>query len=227
MVRFSNCIARGIAKAGCAAAIATLMLLSTMPCRAADKPLFEAELIFPLEKWHNHGSSIVELPDGSLFVCWYNGSGERTADDVKIEAARLKKNQKDWGPRFTLADTPQFPDCNPALFVDSQKRLWLVWPAILANRWETALLKLRISTKSGWGATPPDWEISDNLLFIPLRFEAKVKEALAPWLAPADPYDTDCGIGVKAGNVYVTGNDPADTSITINTDTNINPSSTG
>jgi hypothetical protein len=37
------------------------------------------------------------------------------------------------------------------------------------------------------------------------------------WLAPADPYDTDCGIGVKAGNVYVTGNDPADTSITITT----------
>ena len=183
MVRISNYIACRFDKAGCAALAVTLLLLSAVPCGAADKPLFEAELIFPLEKWHNHGSSIVELPDGSLFVCWYNGSGERTADDVKIEAARLKNNQKAWGPRFTLADTPQFPDCNPALFVDSQKRLWLVWPVILANRWETALLKLRISTKSGWASTPPAWEISDNLLFIPNRFEAKVKEVLSPWLA--------------------------------------------
>jgi hypothetical protein len=37
-----------------------------------------------------------------------------------------------------MADTPGYPDTNPARFIGSQKRLWLLWPTILANRWETA-----------------------------------------------------------------------------------------
>jgi predicted neuraminidase len=44
--------------------------------------LFEQELLFPPEKWHNHSSSIVELPNGDLLVAWYHGSGEGQADDV-------------------------------------------------------------------------------------------------------------------------------------------------
>ena len=48
---------------------------------------YEAELIFPLEHWHNHASAIVECPNGDLLVCWFHGSGERTADDA---ATRFK-----------------------------------------------------------------------------------------------------------------------------------------
>ncbi len=36
------------------------------------------------------------------------------------------------------------------------------------------------------------------------------------WTAAVDPWDTNCGSGVRPGDVYVTGNDPADTSIAIN-----------
>jgi len=32
------------------------------------EPFHKSELIFPPEKWHNHSSSIVELPDGNLWV---------------------------------------------------------------------------------------------------------------------------------------------------------------
>ncbi|MBM3877035.1 MAG: hypothetical protein FJ386_09990, partial [Verrucomicrobia bacterium] len=39
-----------------------------MPCCAAEKPFHTAELIFPLEHWHNHGSCIVEAPNGDLIV---------------------------------------------------------------------------------------------------------------------------------------------------------------
>ena len=53
-----------------------------------DQPFLESELIFPLEHWHNHGSCIVECPNGDLLVCWYHGSGERTADDVLVLGAR-------------------------------------------------------------------------------------------------------------------------------------------
>jgi len=55
-----------------------LLLLAVMARGAA--PGISGELIFPLEKWHNHSSSVVELPNGDLLVCWFHGSGERTAD---------------------------------------------------------------------------------------------------------------------------------------------------
>lgn len=47
-------------------------------------PQHSAELIFPLETWHNHGSCIVEASNGDLIVCWFHGSGERKSDDVMI-----------------------------------------------------------------------------------------------------------------------------------------------
>src|SRR5512141_2900114 len=111
-----------------------------------DIPFLESELIFPLERWHNHASCIVETPGGDLLVCWFHGSGERTADDVKIEGARRRKGAHTWSPRFTMADTPGYPDTNCTMFIDPQGRLWLLWPTILANRWETALMKYRISS---------------------------------------------------------------------------------
>ena len=70
--------------------VALLAFLSVAGVVAAP-PFYKSELIFPLEKIHNHSSSIVELPDGDLLVCWFHGSGERTADDVVIKAARFNK----------------------------------------------------------------------------------------------------------------------------------------
>ncbi len=145
---------------------------------ATDRPFLESELIFPLETWHNHASCIVETPNGDLLVCWFHGSGERTADDVKIEGARLRKGRRAWEPRFTMADTPGYPDTNCAMFIDPQGRLWLLWPTILANRWETALMKYRISSdyrKSG----PPRWQTSEVLHVTPgPEFE---QQAVAFW----------------------------------------------
>lgn len=132
----------------------------------AQKPLFEAQLLFPPERWHNHGSCIVELPNGDLLVCWYNGSGERTADDVKVEGLRKRKGAKQWSGRFLMTDTIGFPDCNPCMFVDPQGRLWLMWVAIIANEWHTALLRYQISDNPrGKGA--PRWTYSDILILKP------------------------------------------------------------
>src|SRR5690606_41012394 len=41
-------------------------------------------LIFPLQPQHAHGSSIVELPNGDILAAWFQGSGERHANDVVI-----------------------------------------------------------------------------------------------------------------------------------------------
>jgi predicted neuraminidase len=133
---------------------------------SADRPFLDSELIFPLETWHNHASCIVETPRGDLLVCWFHGSGERTADDVKIEGARLRKGRRTWSPRFTMADTPGYPDTNCAMVVDPQGRLWLLWPTILANRWETALMKYRVSSDYRHDG-PPRWETSEVLHVTP------------------------------------------------------------
>src|SRR5262249_21218986 len=121
-----------------------------------DAPFLESELIFPLEHWHNHASCIVETPNGDLLVCWFHGSGERTADDVKIEGARLRRGSTNWSARYTLADTPGYPDTNCTMFIDPQGRLWLLWPTILANEWHTALMKYRISSDY-FRDGPPRW----------------------------------------------------------------------
>jgi predicted neuraminidase len=144
----------------------------------AAAPLCESELIFPLETWHNHASCIVEAPNGDLLVCWFHGSGERTADDVKIEGARLRKGRRQWGPRFTMADTPDFPDGNPCLLIDPQGRLWFLHTTILANTWESALLKVRTS-RDYLRDRPPRWDSSEVLHIKPgPEFEAEVHRRL-------------------------------------------------
>jgi predicted neuraminidase len=134
--------------------------------RAADAPFLTSELIFPLEHWHNHASMVVELPGGGLIVCWFHGSGEREADDVVIRGARLTKGNKLWSPPFLLADTPGYPDTNATMFLDPKRRLWLMWPTILANEWHTALMKYKIASNYG-GDGAPLWAITDVLHVTP------------------------------------------------------------
>jgi len=154
---------------------------------ALAAPEFSGELIFTPERWHNHSSAIVELAGGDLLVCWYHGSGERTADDVIVEGARYSKAAGKWSPRFTLADTPLFPDTNPTMFVDSRGRLFLMWAVIVANQWETALMKYRISTDYKDPSRPPRWEHQDNMLLIPKNMEARTKEVLGKDAAGSGP----------------------------------------
>jgi len=119
--------------------------------------------IFPLVQEHVHGSTIVELPNGDLLAAWFQGSGERWADDVRIMGARLKKGEDHWSKPFLMADTPGFPDINPILFLDAQKRLWLMWYTVIANQWETSLLKYRISEDCTQQAEAPKWAWQDVL----------------------------------------------------------------
>ncbi len=143
-----------------------------------EKPLFESELLFPLERWHNHASCIVETPKGDLLVCWFHGSGERTADDVTIEGARKRRGAKTWSARFVMADTPGYPDGNPCMFIDPRERLWLLHTTILAHTWESALLKVRVSRDYRRDG-PPRWETSEVIHVTPgSEFEAAVGKRL-------------------------------------------------
>jgi predicted neuraminidase len=123
--------------------------------------------IFPLVNQHVHGSTIVELPNGDLLAAWFQGSGERWADDVAIMGARLKAGQEKWSKTFVMADVPEFPDINPILFIDTQNRLWLMWYTVIANQWETSLPKYRISENYMMPEGPPDWAWQDVLYVKP------------------------------------------------------------
>lgn len=107
--------------------------------------IYSENIIFPLQNDHVHGPTIVELPNGDLLSAWFQGSGERWADDVAIMGARLSSGDTSWSNPFELADIPGFPDINPMMFMDTQNRLWLMWYPVLANQWETSIPMYRIS----------------------------------------------------------------------------------
>jgi predicted neuraminidase len=128
-----------------------------------EKIVYQAIEIFPLVSQHVHGSTVVELPNGDLLAAWFQGSGERWADDVAIMGARVRAGRKTWSTPFIMADVPGFPDINPILFIDGRDRLWLTWYTVLANQWETSLLKYRISEDYQTVDGPPEWSWQDVL----------------------------------------------------------------
>jgi len=130
-----------------------------------NEAYFES-IIFPLQNDHVHGPTIVELPNGDLLSAWFQGSGERWADDVRIMGSRLIKGDTVWSKPFLMADTPGFPDINPMMFLDPEDRLWLMWYPVLANQWETSIPKYKISEDyKDPGA--PKWSWQDIILVKP------------------------------------------------------------
>jgi predicted neuraminidase len=143
----------------------------------AGSPQHSAELVFPLHPLHNHAPGIVELQNGDLLVSWYRGSGERTADDVAVYGARKKSGESKWSDAFVMADTPGFPDCNTCMMIDGKNQLWLFWPTILANTWESCLTNYRVSRDFN-GAGPPKWERQGLVLLKPQDFSKDAEAEL-------------------------------------------------
>lgn len=127
---------------------------------------FRSAEIFDPIGLHTHGGTITELPNGDLMAAWFEGSGERWADDVTIRGARFSSANGVWGEPFELTDVPGYPDINPVLFVDPEERLWLVWYTVIANQWETSLPRYLISTNY-LEEGPPEWDWQDVLLVKP------------------------------------------------------------
>ena len=167
---------RSLARLAAAVAVVVAVLL---PAAHAAEPIIEGMAIFPANPKHNHASCVVELHDGTLLAAWYAGSGERKSDDVVIEGAWLKKGMTAWSPKFLMADTPGYPDCNPALFAAPDNTLWLFWPTILDHRWEGALLKYLRRDQPTGEPTAWKWAASGVLHITPKDFAAEFDRAIA------------------------------------------------
>ncbi len=135
--------------------------------RTSKQQAFLKTNIFPVQEEHTHGSTIVELPNGDMLAAWFQGHGERWADDVRIMGARLHKGESKWGKPFVMADVPGFPDINPVLFIDNRGKLWLVWYTVIANQWSTSLPKYLVSSEYMQKSGAPKWEWQDVIYFKP------------------------------------------------------------
>lgn len=154
-----------------------LIALALVCADTGSVPQHRAELVFPLHPQHNHAPGIVECPNGDLLVSWYRGSGERSADDVAVYGARRRQRSDRWSDPFVLADNPGFPDGNTVLFIDARKQLWLFWPVLLANTWESCLTNYRIA-RDYEGDGPPRWSWQGALYLKPLDFAPEMLKGL-------------------------------------------------
>ena len=122
------------------AILLTLVILGMLSTTVlADTAQFSREHIFAPQIKHTHGSSLVQLPNGEYLACWFYGSGERSANDVKLMGARLQSGRTSWSQVFDMADTPNWPDCNPVLYLVDNK-LMLFWIVPLNNLWQDSVL---------------------------------------------------------------------------------------
>ena len=159
-----------------------LMGMAFLTAAPSPSPQYAAELIFPLRRDHNHAPGILETASGDLLVSWYRGSGERTADDVAVYGAWRRHGNSGWSEPFVMADTPGFPDCNTCLMLDSQQRIWLFWPTILANSWESCLTNYRVSSDYDEPG-PPHWTRNGLILLKPDDFSQPATKLLDAMLA--------------------------------------------
>ena len=166
-----------------------------IPPISAQKDTLRLENIFPFQQQHCHGSTIVELPNHDLLCAWFQGSGERTSDDVAIKGARYNHQTHQWSTPFILADTPGFPDINPVLFVDSKSQLWLTWYSVLAYQWSTSLLKFRISDNYQQKTGAPVWRWQDVI-------QVKADGTPTTGIGEQDPFVKTLVRKFEATNIY-------------------------
>ena len=180
------------------AALVVLIGAAFPGCAARmSAPIYQAELVFPLNPQHNHAPSVVECRDGGLLVSWYRGSGEREADDVAVYGSCLRRGSTRWSEPFVMADTPGFPDGNTAMHIDTRGQLWLFWPVIVANSWESCLTSYRVARDyTGEGA--PRWDWQGIILLKPKDFEAEMFKGLDARLTmPGGPLPDDAETKAK------------------------------
>jgi hypothetical protein len=90
-----------------------------------------------------------------------------------------------------LADTPGFPDCNTSLFIDDRQRLWLFYPTILANSWESCLTNFKVSSQF-FRPGVPKWDREGLILLKPNDFGEEARQRLG-WQPRCKPTQLPSG----------------------------------
>lgn len=116
----------------------------------------EGFVVFPGTFVQNHGSSLAELDDGSVLITWFAGLKE-AGPDIQIFSVRyfpdghysqpsvvVKRHER---PKYSLLRDKSVG--NTALFLDSEKKLWLFYNAIPFGGWSLAMVNYKVSRDGG------------------------------------------------------------------------------
>jgi predicted neuraminidase len=128
----------------------TFSMFSSVVADAAAPEGITHSRMMAVDKIAHHGSTMVELPDGSLFSVWFTGNGERDGNLTKLIGSRSNDGGNTWTEPFVVYDTWDFPDNNPVLFVDSQERLWLFYGVIYNGQWVSTQTKFMYADKGNY-----------------------------------------------------------------------------
>jgi len=182
-----------------------------------DRDRIEAYL--PPMGRENHGSNLMELPNGDLLCVWFGGDKEG-AQNVSIALSRLTPNSTQWTPPVFVSDDPTRSDQNPVLFVTPLGKLWLLYASqqsqgktpeswadkfsdgklqgIHWNQW-TSVIRRRVSEDNGY-----TWGQMETLFDQPGSFCRNRMEILSNsnWLFPMY-YSKRDGEGVYGNDVSV------------------------
>jgi predicted neuraminidase len=175
----------------------------------------------------SHGSTLVELQDGTLFCAWYAGGREK-GDDVAIVGAEMPLGAQTWTEPRVLVDTSGKSEGNPVLFLAPDGVLHLYYQTMYGSGegstrpgtgWTTC--KIKVITSTDRGATWSDERILTDELGYLTRNRVEVLGD-GTWLLPVhDERDwttrnlrsttggttweltdrIDCGLGFKEGNI--------------------------
>jgi predicted neuraminidase len=120
-------------------------------------PAFSSELVFERipRAAAFHCSTITQAGNGDLLCLWYGGSFE-SADDQTLFLSRRLPGERAWSEPQALLRGPHPLPGNGVIFVDGQKRVWIVWCRMESARpigrgqgWHNCRLMFRTSSDHG------------------------------------------------------------------------------
>jgi predicted neuraminidase len=186
-----ECAAESICRAPVwAAVIFAFAMASVARAQIFTSSIVSTEATTPMQ----HGSSVVELDDGSLLVSWYSATNE-AARDSRIFCRRSTSQGLNWGPtQIGVSPGERALESwfvnkavgNSVLFQDKESVVWLFYAAVDFGGWSGAHVDYKISRDRGrtWseshrlttglGTIPRSKpvELSPHEIFLPLSHSA-------------------------------------------------------
>jgi predicted neuraminidase len=113
-----------------------------------QEPFFEKGLILPPNSLacvpestgipqndcNHHGSTLTELPDGTIAAAWFHGENEKSHDS-RIVWSQLLPGETEWTPPEVLFDEPDKAEGNAAIYASLDGDLLVFFVTIMGRDW--------------------------------------------------------------------------------------------
>ena len=120
----------------------------SLPCTPIDTGV-------PQNNCNHHGSTVAELPDGTVAAVWYHGVSEKSPD-ARIVWSLFEPGAKGWTWPEVLYDDPGLSEGNPALWVSESGELLIFFVSIVGDGWDQSHVRLIRSADGGATWSDPE-----------------------------------------------------------------------